>query len=447
MLRRLAQSNSFRAASSGNRVFVVGVGMTKFEKPGSRKNFDYPEMSREACQRAMEDAGIKYDAVEFASVGYAYGDSTCGQRALYELGTRGIPIYNVNNACASGSSALLQCKQLVQGGIYDVALALGFEKMKRGSLPATYWPDRALAFGKHMDIMEDTAGLAESIPHTLQFSGNSAKHHMEKYGTKKEHFTAIAVKNRKHAVNNPYSQFQSEMTPDQVEADKPIYGILNRFHCCPTSDGAGAAILMSEKAVKEHGLESQAVEIIGQAMATDMPGTFEANETNPMQIFGYEVSKESARQAYEQAGIKAEDVDVCELHDCFTSNELVTYEALGLCPEGKAGEYIEQNKFTYGGTTVVNPSGGLLSKGHPLGATGLAQCAELCWQVRGEAGKRQVEGAKVALQHNLGLGSAIVCTLYRLGFPEAHQAELAKNGPKVHPMPIQGEMIPKKAKK
>jgi len=436
-----------RRATSSGKTYVVGVGMTKFEKPGSRKNFDYPQMCKEACENAMADAGIKFDDVQFASVGYAYGDSTCGQRAIYELGTRGIPIYNVNNACASGSSALLQCKQLVQGGIYDVALALGFEKMKRGSLPATHWPDRSLPFQLHYDTLAEVSGLDESIPHTLQFFGNSAQQHMDQYGTKPDHFTQIAVKNRRHAVNNPYSQFQSEMSADTINADKPIYGILNRYHCCPTSDGAGAAIIMSEAAVKKYGLEHQAVEIIGQQMATDMPGTFENDKTSPMALAGYQVSKEAARLAYEEADVTAKDVDVVELHDCFTANELVTYEALQLCPEGGAGKFIDDGANTYGGEVVVNPSGGLLSKGHPLGATGLAQCSELCWQLRGEAGKRQVPDAKIAMQHNLGLGSAIICTLYKLGFPEAHAAARAQNGPKTHPMPIQGEMVPKPAKK
>jgi len=440
-------TKAVRHASIGSKTYVVGVGMTKFEKPGSRKNFDYPQMSKEAIERAMEDAGIKYDDVQFASVGYAYGDSTCGQRAIYELGTRGIPIYNVNNACASGSSALLQCKQLVQGGLYDVALALGFEKMKRGSLPATHWPDRELPFGKHYTTLGDTMGIDPAVPHTLQFFGHAAAEHMERHGTKTEHFTKIAVKNRRHAVNNPYSQFQSEMSAEKINADKPIYGILNRYHCCPTSDGAGAAIIMSEAAVKKFGLEHQAVEIIGQQMATDMPGTFDKETASPMALAGYEVSKEAARLTYEEANVKPEQVDVVELHDCFTANELVTYEALKLCPEGGAGEFIDAGQNTYGGRVVVNPSGGLLSKGHPLGATGLAQCSELCWQLRGEAGARQVAGAKIGMQHNLGLGSAIICTLYKLGFPEAHAKFVAKNGQRTHPMPIAGEMIPKPSKK
>jgi acetyl-CoA acetyltransferase len=190
-----------------------------------------------------------------------------------------------------------------------------------------------------------------------------------------------------------------------------IFDPLTKLQCCPTSDGAGAAILASEAFVKQHGLQAKAVEIAGMAMTTDTASAFD--EKSDMKLVGTDMTRAAARQVYEQSGKGPEDVDVVELHDCFSANELVTYEALGLCPEGKAGEFIDSGAQTYGGQVVVNPSGGLISKGHPLGATGLAQCAELSWQMRGDADARQVEGAKVALQHNLGLGGAAVVAMYR----------------------------------
>ncbi len=393
----------------GRKVFVVGVGMTKFEKPG-RREWDYPEMATEAGTKALEDAGIPYDAIEQAMVGYCYGESTCGERAIYQLGLTGIPIYNVNNNCATGSTALFMAKQFVEGGLVDCAMALGFEKMERGSLGIKY-TDRTVPMDKHFAVMVEQRGFEPTAPGAPQMFGNAGLEHMEKYGTTKEQFAKIGWKNHKHSVNNPYSQFQDEYTLEEILNAKLVYGPLTKLQCCPTSDGAGAAILCSEDFIKKHGLQAKAVEILGQAMTTDFETTF--SEKSCIKIVGADLSKAAARKVYEQSGFGPEDVDVVELHDCFSCNELITYEALGLCPEGKGGEFVDSGAQTYGGKVVVNPSGGLISKGHPLGATGLAQCSELNWQLRGEADKRQVEGAKIALQHNLGLGGAAVVTMYR----------------------------------
>jgi sterol carrier protein 2 len=428
--------NLVRDASTG-KAYVIGVGMTKFEKPGRRDDFDYPDMVKEAGQRALEDAGVSYDAVEHASVGYVYGDSCCGQRAVYEIGITGIPVYNVNNNCSTGSTALMQATQLVKGGMADCALALGFEKMERGSL-STKYDDRTLPLQKHAEAMIEKGGFAPA-PMAAQFFGNAGKEHMEKYGSEQRHFTKIAAKNKRHSTNNPYSQFQIEMTEEQIDGDKTVFEMLTRQHCCPTSDGAGAAIIASEAFVKKHGLEHKAVEIVSQHMVTDLPGTFDEDKLSLMTIAGYDCSKTCAKKIYDEAGITADQVDVVELHDCFSANELITYEAIGLCPEGGAGKFIDAGDNTYGGKVVVNPSGGLISKGHPLGATGLAQCTELTWQLLGMAGKRQVEGATYALQHNIGLGSAVVMTLYKLGFPEARAEWLKNNEQPVHPGPVIGE--------
>jgi sterol carrier protein 2 len=391
----------------GRKVFVVGVGMTKFEKPFSR-DWDYPDMAKEAGQKALADAKIPYDAIEQVAVGYCYGDSTCGQRAVYGLGLTGVPIYNVNNNCSTGSTALYMAKQFVEGGIAECALALGFEKMEKGSLGSKY-TDRTNPMDQHARVMVELRGIAPA-PVAPQMFGNAGREHMEKYGTTALQFAKIGYKNHKHSVNNPYSQFQTAYTLEDILNAQMIYEPLTKLQCCPTSDGAGAAILASEDFVRKHGLESQAVEILGMAMATDLPSSFE--DKSCIKMVGSDMSKAAAQKVYAQAGVGPEDVDVIELHDCFSCNELITYEALGLCEEGKAGQLVDAGATTYGGTWVVNPSGGLISKGHPLGATGLAQCCELNWQLRGMAEKRQVEGARIALQHNIGLGGAAVVTMY-----------------------------------
>jgi acetyl-CoA acyltransferase len=395
--------------SVSSRTYVVGVGMTKFEKPGSRE-WDYPDMARESGTKALEDAGISYGLVEQAYVGYVYGESTSGQRAVYELGMTGIPVINVNNNCSTGSTALFLATQAVRSGTVDCALALGFEKMQPGSLTSTY-EDREQPMMKHVAALAEMREFA--FPLAPWMFGAAGVEHMEKYGSTPDHFAKIGEKNHRHSVNNPYAQFQDEYTLDQIKSSKMIYEPLGltRLQCSPTSDGSGAAIVASERFVAEHDLSAQAVEIVGQSMVTDMTSTFD-NKTAAA-LVGAEMSREAARKVYEQAGIGPDDVDVIELHDCFSANELITYEALGLCPEGDGGKLVDAGDTTYGGRWVVNPSGGLISKGHPLGATGLAQCSELTWQLRGTADKRQVDGAKVALAHNIGLGGAVVVTAYR----------------------------------
>ncbi len=390
------------------KVYVVGVGMTKFEKPGARE-WDYPAMAKEAGTKALTDAGIPYEEVQQACVGYCYGESTAGQRAVYEIGLTGIPIYNVNNNCSTGSTALFLAKELVEGGLADCVLALGFEKMEKGSLGVKY-TDRTLPLDKHMKAMIDLRGFAKA-PAAPQLFGNAGREHIDRYGTTPEQFAKIGVKNHRHSVNNPYSQFRDEYSLDEVQKAQMVYEPLTKLQCCPTSDGSAAAVLASQDFVRKHGLEKQAVEIAGMAMTTDFRSTFD--EKSCIKLVGADMSREAARRAYESSGLGPEDVQVIELHDCFSTNELITYEALGLCPEGKGGQLVDEGATTYGGRWVVNPSGGLISKGHPLGATGLAQCAELNWQLRGEAEARQVEGARVALQHNIGLGGAAIVSLYR----------------------------------
>jgi acetyl-CoA acyltransferase len=389
----------------GNRVFVAGVGMTKFEKPGSR-DWDYPAMAREAGTNALADAGISYSEIQQAYVGYVYGESTSGQRAAYELGLTGIPIVNVNNNCSTGSTALFLAAQAVRGGLVDCALALGFEKMQKGSLGSTY-DDREQPLMKHILALAELREFA--APPAPWMFGAAGREHMERYGTTAEQFAKIGEKNHRHSVNNPYAQFQDVYTLQEILDAKEIYPPLTRLQCSPTSDGSGAAVIVSERFLAEHDLAGRAVEIVGQSMVTDMSNTF----TDAISIVGARMTAKAAQEVYAQASLGPSDVDVIELHDCFSTNELITYEALGLCAEGEGGKLVDAGDTTYGGRWVVNPSGGLISKGHPLGATGLAQCAELTWQLRGTADKRQVSGASVALQHNIGLGGAVVVTAYR----------------------------------
>jgi acetyl-CoA acyltransferase len=390
------------------RSYIIGVGMTTFAKPGT-KHGDYPDWTREAGHHALADAGVDYASIEHAFAGYCYGDSTAGQRAVYELGLTGVPVVNVNNNCSTGSTALYLARQAVRFGMADCALAVGFERMQRGSLGVGF-PDRTNPLRRHIDAM-DRIHPPEASPFAPQLFGNAGRDHMRRHGSTPEHFAWIAWKNHKHSVDNPYAQFQREYSLDEINASTLIHEPLTKLQCSPTSDGAAAAVVASERFVDRHDLWDRAIEIAGQAMATDTPESF---GDDGMRIVGFEMSREAARRACEQAEISPSDVDVVELHDCFSTNELITYEALGLAAEGEGHLLVEQRATTYGGAgPVVNPSGGLISKGHPLGATGLAQCAELTWQLRGTAGARQVQDANVALQHNIGLGGAAVVTAYR----------------------------------
>jgi acetyl-CoA acyltransferase len=395
----------------GARTYVIGVGMTKFDKPGAKEG-DYPDWAKEAGEKALRDAGVGYEQIEQAFAGYCYGDSTYGQRALYGLGLTGIPVMNVNNNCSTGSSALWLARQAVRGGLAECAMAIGFEKMERGSLGVKY-TDRTNALDRHVRAMIAGRGGWEESPAAPQMFGNAGREHMERYGSKPEHFAWIGFKNHKHSVNNPYAQFQTEYTLREIEDARMIHDPLTKLQCSPTSDGAACAIVACERFVDEHGLWDRAIEIAGQAVVTDLPSTFDEQRSS-IAIVGADMSRAAAQQAYEQAQVGPQDLDVVELHDCFSANELITYEALGLAEEGHGHELVEREATTYGGDApVVNPSGGLISKGHPLGATGLAQCSELTWQLRGSAQKRQVEGADVALQHNIGLGGACVVSIYK----------------------------------
>jgi len=388
------------------KVNVIGVGMVPFAKPG--KSEEYHVMARKAGEAALADAKIPFTDVQQAFAGYVFGDSTCGQRAVYQLGQTGIPVFNVNNNCSTGSSALMLGAQAVAGGLAECVLVVGFEQMEAGALSAK-WTDRANPLDKFVNVMNEEQGF-NSAPPAAQMFGGAGREYRWKHGTKKETFAKISAKARQHAAKNPYALFKDVLSVEEILASPEVFDPLTRYQCCPPTCGAAAAILASDDFAKKHGIDKP-VYIAAQAMTTDFPSTFE--EHSMIKMVGYDMAKAAAKQVYEQAGIGPESIQVVELHDCFTANELLTYEALGLCKEGEAEKFIWDGDNTYGGKFVTNPSGGLLSKGHPLGATGLAQCTELVWHLRGQAEQRQVEGAKVALQHNLGLGGACVVTMYR----------------------------------
>lgn len=387
------------------RVVVAGVGMIPFTTPRNAPWYDV--MGETAAREALADAGVDYSLVQQAYVGWVYGDSTSGQAALYGLGLSGIPIVNVNNNCSTGSSALFLARQAVESGAVECALALGFEQMQRGAL-ATAYTDRPSPFARFDEVMDQIQPRTDA-PFAAQMFGGAGQQYMEKYGTAPETFARISVKSRLHAANNPYAVFKEPTSVEEVMASPHLYGPLTRLQACPPTCGAAAAVICSDEFARRHGLDVSVV-IKAQAMTTDFASTFE--DKDMLKIVGYDMAKAAAEQVYTASGVSPEDIRVVELHDCFTANELITYEGLGLTPEGTAEKFILDGDNTYGGRVVTNPSGGLLSKGHPLGATGLAQCAELVWQLRGQAQARQVEGVNVALQHNIGLGGAAVVTLY-----------------------------------
>ncbi|MCZ4303429.1 lipid-transfer protein [Zoogloeaceae bacterium G21618-S1] len=388
-----------------NKTIVAGVGMVPFAKPGASDSYDH--MGAAAIRLALADAGIDYAQVQQAYAGYVYGDSTAGQLALYQVGMSGIPVVNVNNNCSTGSTALFLARQAIEHGIAECVLAVGFEQMARGAIVEKY-TDRPSPFARFEALCGEL--VDEALPLALRYFGGAGREHMQRYGTRLETFAAIRAKASRHAANNPLALFRKVVSTEDVMNDVPVWpGVMTRMMACPPTCGGAAAILVSEDFARRHGIDTR-VAIAAQAMTTDRPGTFE--DRSMIELVGAGMTREAAQAVYTQAGIGPDDIDVCELHDCFAHNELITYEGLGLCPVGEGERFVMDGDNTYGGAVVTNPSGGLLSKGHPLGATGLAQCYELTRQLRGTAGPTQVAGARLGLQHNLGLGGACVVTLY-----------------------------------
>jgi acetyl-CoA acetyltransferase len=389
------------------KVLVAGVGMIPFSKPGASPS--YTEMGAQATRKALTDAGIDYDAIQEAYVGYVYGDSTSGQTALYEVGMTGIPVVNVNNNCSTGSTALYLARKAIASGDADCVLALGFEQMQAGPLKP-FFTDRPLTRERFLPILRGLTADMNDMPQAIRTFGGAGREYMARYGCTMELFATVRAKASRHAANNPLALFRKVLTTEDVMNDTVLIpGVLTRLMACPPTCGGAAAVLVSERFAKKHGLRSD-VQILAQTMATDTPASFEP--PSMLSWVGTHMTHKAVTEVYEKAGVGPNDIDVCELHDCFAQNEVISYENLGFCPEGGAEKFVRDGDNTYGGKIVINPSGGLLSKGHPLGATGLAQCYELTQQLRGNAEQRQVEGARLGLQHNVGLGGASVITLY-----------------------------------
>ena len=391
---------------SAATVVVVGVGMIPFVSPSEGRSYD--DLGSEAVQLALQDAGLTYDEVNQAFASYVFGDSCAGQRVLYRAGLTGIPIFNVHNNCASGSTALYLARQAVASGAADCVLAVGFEQMRPGPLGIMY-QDRVAPFEVFDTLCSELVDA--DVPLALRYFGGAGIEHMNRHGTTLEDFAKVRAKASRHAVHNPNAIFRRVMTADDVLATQELWpGVMTRAMACPPTSGAAAALLTSRDFAARHGLDTR-VRIAAQAMGTDGPGTFAPRDM--IHLIGSEMAARTAQAVYNEAGVGPEDIRIVELHDCFAQNEVITYEALGLCPQGGAAQFIADGDNSYGGQVVTNPSGGLLSKGHPLGATGLAQCYELVHQLRGSAGARQVDGDPIhALQHNMGLGGACVVTLY-----------------------------------
>ena len=382
-------------------IVIGGVGMVPFRKPGQSEGYEV--MGENAVRTALKDAGIDYSLIEQAFCGYVYGDSCAGQTALYRVDINGIPIFNVNNNCASGSSAFALAVQAIESGQVECALALGFEQMAPGAIDVVF-PDRTSPLARHGEAISALMNLTDeerdTPPAVCMFGAQVDA--MHELGVTDETLASISVKSRNHAAFNENAIFRTPLSVEEILASPPIFRGLRKNYACPPSCGAAAVIVCTPEFARSHGVRSD-VHLAGRGWSSDRREYFHGNV---LDVMFQALSKDAADRAYEDAGIGPGDVDVIELHDCFTSNELATYVALGLCKPEELNEFVESGRGTYGGDWVINPSGGLLAKGHPLGATGLAQLTELTLQLRGEAGKRQVQDAKVALQHNGGLGSA-----------------------------------------
>ncbi len=360
-------------------VSVIGVGMIPFGKYPDRKLSD---LGWPAVKAALADARIAPGQVEAAYCGTALGGMMSGQRVLGRLGLTGIPIANVENACSSSSTAFRQGVLAIRSGQYDVVLVIGVEKLSKfggGTLPL------------EDEDWEVSQGLSMPALYAMR-----AQRYMHDFGLTKEQLALVSVKNRRHGSRNPDAQMRQPVSLNEVMAARMIAEPFTLLHCCPTGDGAAAVVLCASAIAKQ--FRTDPVAVVASDVTSGKFMTGARDMTIP------EITVRGAKEAYEEAGVGPKDVDVAEVHDAFSIAELLYYEAFGFCERGGAGRFIESGASTFGGEVVVNPSGGLLAKGHPVGATGAAQIVEVVRQLRGEAGERQVEDAKIGLTHATGGG-------------------------------------------
>jgi len=330
------------------RCFVVGVGMTRFSKPNQRK-WDYPDMAKEASHNALKDCGLSYiDNVDVVVASYCYGEPTSGQRAVYELGLSGVPVFNTNNNCSSASTALMMARTLIQSQQYKCALVLGFEKMERGL--SSKYTDRVHPVDNHFDHMEKIGAkpglinpnLNRMTSDVIKLFAYAAKEHSEKFQSTTLHLAKISHKNHRHSVNNPYACIRKEVPLDKIINGPTVCEPFTMPMCAPTADGSAAAVVCSEDFMVSHGLQKNAVEILAQEMVTDLPSSFGKSFID---LSGFSMAKRAAAKCFSRSGLSPTDVDVLEVHDCFSCNELLMYEALGLCSEGKGGELIDNARW------------------------------------------------------------------------------------------------------
>ena len=360
-------------------VFVVGIGMTKFGKHPDRAVAD---LGTEAVLEAIRDADIDPRRIEAAYCGHVFQGMVAGQRVLAQTGLAGIPLTNVEDACSSGAVAIREASLAIRAGEHDVVLALGMEHLTtrfRGALtPAE-------------DDLEASVGLTMPAIYAMR-----ARRHMEEFGTTRRQLALVSVKNKRNASLNPLSQFQKPVSVEEVITSRPIAEPLCLYDCSPVSDGAAAVILCSDRRLRQLTRRRRPIRLAAAALRT---GEVESG----LSSMAFEpLTRRTAEAAYEQAGIGPEEIGLAEVHDCFTIAEVLRVEGLGLFPVGEYPVRLERGEADIGGALPVNPSGGLLGKGHPLGATGVAQVVELVRQLRGEAGPRQVAGARVGLAHCRG---------------------------------------------
>ena len=375
-------------------VYVVGVDMTKFVKAGSTRSIS--ELGARAALMALDDAGLKLQQMEALYCGnLGQASAMVGQRILQEIGQTGIPVVNVANACATGATAFREAWMAIKAGVYDVTLAVGVEVMGKGLLGGG---------GGGGGIPKE--GLLGSATMPAVFA-EAGMEHARKYGTTFEQFAKVSVKNHHHSTMNPKAMYQIETPLEAVMNAEMIAYPNTKLMCSVNVDGAASAVLCSERKVKELGLGKRAVRVRASALASDP-----WQERDLVMPDVNTCTRLAAKKAYEMAGCSPADINLVELHDCFATAEILHYENLGLCQDGEAGRMIDTGEVALGGRVPVNVSGGLLSKGHPLGATGIANIYEVCTHLRGEAGKRQVPNARMGMTHVIGLGSA--CAIHIL---------------------------------
>jgi acetyl-CoA acyltransferase len=378
-------------------VYVLGTGMIKF---GRYPEKTVPELGGEAALVALRDAGVAIQDIEMLACGNLFqSNAMVGQRILQQIGQTGIPVINVSNACATGSTAFREAYLSIAGGMYDVTMAIGVEQMgKQGLLGGGAGGDPAYSAEGKLG-----SGLMPAV------FGQAGIEHMRKYGTTLEHFAKISVKSHKHATKNQFSQYRNEVSLEDVMNARMVAFPNTLYMCCPTGDGAAAAILVSEDKLKQLAGGRKRARVAASVLTSD-PYT-DRDLTLPDVST---LTQRAAKQAFEKAGIGPKDLALTELHDCFATAELIHYENLFLCKEGEAGKFIDEGGGVHpslGGKSPVNVSGGLLSKGHPLGATGVANICEVVWHLTQDerVKERQVPNAKAGLAHVIGLGSA--CTI------------------------------------